>query len=257
MNESVESTVIHNLLGLQTISMAHAVCLSANTFRINQKHCAHVRLRCSRQVTLHVYSAIKPEKLLETVFGKSRVPSAVRERCLTYFFDQQQEMQQQQQDVVALLLSEKDERARWQVTATRSKSLLERRTEEVLMLKGCMNMRGVLEYVEEESRKIGVTGGRLDLWTSVLNDDADLVSCIHTATGWSKKVIPVKIQSLYDILNKHHHVGKTPFEWTKAGGLMIAEDAKMSILDCRLLQCLCQSYGIPSQVVPHKQSSES
>ena len=40
--------------------------------------------------------------------------------------------------------------------------------------------------------------------------------------------------SLYDILDKHHHVRKTPFEWTKAGGLMIAEDAKMSILDCRL-----------------------
>ena len=77
-----------------------------------------------------------------------------------------------------------------------------------------------------------------------------LSNCIQAATNWPEYVIPTRIQSLYDTLNKHHHIGKTPLEWDAVGGLKLEEGAKISITDCRLLRCICEAYGIQAQVVP-------
>lgn len=58
-----------------------------------------------------------------------------------------------------------------------------------------------------------------------------------------------QIQSLYDTLSKNHHVGKAPVE-TALEGLIIQESAKVSILDCRLLHCVCELLGVKAEVVP-------
>ncbi|KAL3155753.1 hypothetical protein ABBQ32_012770 [Trebouxia sp. C0010 RCD-2024] len=114
-----------------------------------------------------------------------------------------------------------------------------------------MNLRGVLEFVENEAKKFGATNiHRFGLWKWILKQKPDLRSCIQTTTSWDEQKIPGKIQSLYDTLNKHHHVGKTPAEWTAFGGLKIEEGPKISILDCRLLKCICKSYGIQAEVIP-------
>ncbi len=122
-----------------------------------------------------------------------------------------------------------------------------------------MNLRGLLKFAENEAQKSGAPSGpgRIKLWQWILKGDPDLVACITAATAWKECEIPVKIQSLYDTLNKHHHVGKTPIEWTAAGGLRVEEGANLSILDCRLLQCVCEANGILSKVVPASENYEA
>ncbi len=229
-------------------------------------------------------AAITPEELLTRVVGTSRVPGIVRERFLVTYFGQQQAQQEakalyQSQQVLHQaqqaeprqklesqleelrqklesqqyqLLQEARERARWEVSATHYKHLTDLRTREVLVLTGRMNLRGLLEYAEIEAKKSGAPTdkGRTGLWKWILKRNPQLVACITSSTTWKENVIPVRIQSLYDTLNKHHHVGKTPVEWTADGGLIIEEGAKVSILDCRLLHCVCELHGITAQVVP-------
>lgn len=203
-----------------------------------------------------------PDQVLTAVCGDARVPSAVRERLLVTFITQQRELEQQvrqQQDRLQDKLEQQQdklereirERSRWQLAAKDAEHLVHNRTTELLVLKGCMNLRGVLEFVENEAKKFGAPNlSRFGLWKWILKQKPDLKSCIQTATMWDEQTIPGKIQSLYDTLNKHHHVGKTPAEWTTVGGLRIEEGAKISILDCRLLDCICTSYGIKAEVIP-------
>ena len=207
-------------------------------------------------------AAISPEQFLTRVFGSSRVPRIVRERLLVTYFGQQQAQQQlhqsQQEELRNKLEHEMRERARWEVSAAQvqdlknqAQNLMERRTHQLLVLKGCMNLRGLLEFVEDEAKRFGAPTNkkRPELWEWILRQKPELVKCITAATTWKQSVIPVKIQSLYDTLNKHHHVGKTPVEWTAVGGLRIEEGEKLSILDCRLLHCVCESHGIKAEVV--------
>ena len=224
---------------------------------------------------------IPPEQLLTRVIGSSRVPSAVRERLLVTYLGQQQAQQSlhqaqqqaqqalqqaqqalhqsQQEELRQKLEQEIRERARWEVAAaqvqdlkSQAQNLVERRTHQLLVLKGCMNLRGLLEFVEDEAKRFGapINKPRLELWQWILREKPELVKCITAATTWKQNVIPVKIQSLYDTLNKHHHVGKTPVEWNDVGGLRSEEGDKLSISDCRLLHCLCESHGIKAMVVP-------
>ena len=200
-------------------------------------------------------AVLGPDQLLTEVCGEARVPSAVRERLLVTFMKEQQQLQQQlqqlQQQLHQKLDQETRERARWEVAATRAQFLIERRTQDLLVLKGCMNLRGVLEFVENEAKKSGgpVTS-RFKLWQWILRQKPDLKACVQAATSWDEHTIPTKILSLYDTLNKYHHVGKTLAEWTAVGGLRIEEGAKISLLDCRLLYCVCDLYGIKAEVIP-------
>ena len=102
--------------------------------------------------------------------------------------------------------------------------------------------------VTEESG--GPIKNQIQLWKWILQQQPDLSLCIQAATNWREFSIPTRVQSLYDTLNKHHHVGKTPVEWNDVGGLKIEEGAKLSITDCRLLRCICEAYGMQAQVVP-------
>ena len=160
-------------------------------------------------------------------------------------------LQQQHQKLEQELKQEIRERVQWQLAAKDAEFLVQTRTLDLLILKGCMNLRGVLEFVETEAKKSGapLNLSRFRLWKWILGKRPDLTSCIENAS-WDEQAIPQKIESLYDTLNKHHHVGKTPAEWTAVGGLRIEEGAKLSILDCRLLYCVCNSYGIKAEVVP-------
>ena len=190
--------------------------------------------------------------------------------------------QSQQEELRNKLEHEMRERARWEVSAAQVQDLVERRTHQLLVLKGCMNLRGLLDIVEDEAKRFGAPTNkkRPELWEWILTPQfrplfvcwgtkplsfilhniqessqiqrqkPELVKCITAATTWKQSVIPVKIQSLYDNLNKHHHVGKPPVEWTAVGGLTTEEGEKLSILDCRLLHCVCESHGIKAEVVP-------
>ena len=179
------------------------------------------------------------------------MPSAVRERLLVTFMMQQQELQQEMKQQQYKLEQELRERSQWQLAAKEAQHLVHNRTTELLVLKGCMNLRGVLEFAENEAKKFGGPNqSRFGLWKWILKQKPDLKSCIHTATSWDEQTIPGKIQSLYDTLNKHHHIGKTPAEWRAVGGLRIEEGAKIYILDCRLLACICASHGIKAEAIP-------
>ena len=248
-----------------------------------QNVCLTRQSRCVRRVKalIRPRALLEPDQLLTTVIGDARVPSAVKERLLVTFVKQQRELEQEhraleqehralerslQQEHRALerslqqehqkleqeLKQEMRERAQWQLAAKDAEFLVHARTLDLLVLKGCMNLRGVLEFVENEAKKSGapLSISRFKLWKWILFKRPDLTSCIEHATSWDEQAIPLKIQSLYDTLNKHHHVGKTPAEWTAVGGLRIEEGAKLSILDCRLLYCICNAYGIKAEVVP-------
>ena len=115
-----------------------------------------------------------------------------------------------------------------------------------------MNLRGLVEYAEVQAKRSGAPTDkrRTGLWKWILERNPQLVACITSGTTWKESIIPVKIQSLYNTLNKHHHVGKTPVQWTAAEGSRIVEGAKVSILDCQLLHCVCELLGIKAEVVP-------
>ncbi|KAL3156480.1 hypothetical protein ABBQ38_000784 [Trebouxia sp. C0009 RCD-2024] len=205
-----------------------------------------------------VHALLLPDQVLTAVCGNARVPSAVRERLLVTFMTQQRELEQEMKHKQDKLDQQQDklereirERSQWQLAAKDAEHLVQNRTTELLVLKGCMNLRGVLEFVENEAKKFGAPNvSRFALWKWILQQKPDLGSCIQTTTSWDEQTIPGKVQSLYDTLNKHHHVGKTPAEWTAIGGPRIEEGAKISILDCRLLKCICKSFGIQAEVIP-------
>ena len=177
------------------------------------------------------HALLLPDQVLTAVCGDARVPSAVRERLLVTFMTQQRELKQQHQRELEQKQDKLDqqqdklereirERSQWQLAAKDAQHLVHNRTTELLVLKGCMNLRGVLESVESEAKKFGAPNvPRFALWQWILRQEPDLKACIQTATSWNEQQIPGKIQSLYDTLNKHHHVGKTPAEWTAIGGL--------------------------------------
>jgi len=49
-----------------------------------------------------------------------------------------------------------------------------------LVLKGCMNLRGLLEFVEDEAKRFGAPKSkpRPELWQWILNEKPKLVTCI-------------------------------------------------------------------------------
>lgn len=148
---------------------------------------------------------------------------------------QLEELRQKLESQHNQLLQEIRERARWEVSATHYQNLTDLRTQEVLVLTGRMNLRGLVEYAEIQAKRSGAPTDkrRTGLWKWILERNPQLVACITSGTTWKESIIPVKIQSLYNTLNKHHHIGKTPVQWTAAEGLRIVEGAKVSILDCR------------------------
>lgn len=246
--------------------------LAANITSATRQLCPRVVGCRSRKRKSSPRAGIAPDQLLSAVCGKARVPSAVRERLLVTFANEQQaqhqqlqqlqqklddraeetrELQQKLDDRADRLDQETRERARWEVKAVRAQFLVQERTQALLVLKGCSNLRGLLEFVETEAQKSGgPIKNRTQLWKWILQQQPDLSLCIQAATNWREFSIPTRVQSLYDTLNKHHHVGKTPVEWNDVGGLKIEEGAKLSITDCRLLRCICEAYGIQAQVVP-------
>ena len=52
-------------------------------------------------------------------------------------------------------------------------------------------------------------------------------------------------QKLLQLQGQH-----TVSEWTAVGGLRVEEGAKISILDCRLLACICTSHSIKEEFIP-------
>ncbi|DBA94831.1 TPA: hypothetical protein ACH3X1_002372 [Trebouxia sp. C0004] len=259
------------------MNFAHPLSMTTSPYSVTLSRRAQTR-RVKRS-----YALLLPDQVLSEVCGTARVPSAVRERLLVTFMTQQreleqqlreleqqqqqhqreleQEMKQKQDKLEDKLEQQQDklereirERSQWQLAAKDAQHLVQSRTTELLVLKGCMrcmNLRGVLEFVENEAKKFGAPNvSRFALWKWILQKEPDLKACIQTGTSWNEQTIPGKIQSLYDTLNKHHHVGKTPAEWTATGGLKLEEGAKVSILDCRLLKCICKSYGIQAELIP-------
>ena len=232
--------------------------LAANISSATRQLCPRSVGCRSRKRKLSPRAAIAPDQLLSEVCGNARVPSAVRERLLVTFANEQQAQHQQLQQLQQKLNDRADrldqetrERARWEVKAVRAQFLVQERTQALLVLKGCLNLRGLLEFVETEAQKSGgPSKNRIQLWKWILQQQPDLSRCIQAATNWQEFSIPTRVQSLYDTLNKHHHIGKTPVEWNDVGGLKIEEGAKLSITDCRLLRCICEAYGIQAQVVP-------
>ena len=91
-----------------------------------------------------------------------------------------QELKQQQYK----LEQEIRERAQRQLAAKDAEFMVHNRTTELLVLKGCMNLRGILEFVENEAKKSGAPNqNRFGLWKWILKQKPDLQSCIKTATS--------------------------------------------------------------------------
>lgn len=114
-----------------------------------------VRILTVRRLPVKTRALLLPDQVVSAVCGKARVPSAVKERLLVTFMMQQQELQQEVKQQQYKLEQEIRERSQWQLAAKEAEHLVHNRTTELLVLKGCMNLRGVLEFVENEAKKFG------------------------------------------------------------------------------------------------------
>ena len=108
------------------------------------------------------HALLLPAQVLTAVCGDARVPSAVRERLLVTFMTQQRELKQQHQRELEQKQDKLDqqqdkldqqqdklereirERSQWQLAAKDAQHLVHNRTTELLVLKGCMNLRRFL-----------------------------------------------------------------------------------------------------------------
>jgi hypothetical protein len=121
---------------------------------------------------------------------------------------------------------------------------------QLLRLKGLLHMRGVLEYVEQHYKQqhLSTREKREVMWEKVLQQHPSLEQCIVRKTGWRSGVITNRISSLYDTLNKHCHTAYTPEEWTLRDAIVITDTHQAALLDCHVLVCICEHFGIPYEL---------
>jgi hypothetical protein len=124
---------------------------------------------------------------------------------------------------------------------------LQNKNFQLMSLEQFLHFRGILEYVEtHHGLALNVGKKRVDIWTGLLNEAPDLAQCIAASNNWSTspEALAVRIEKIYDNL-KHHHMAYTPREWEIKGAVVLSDQHVVSLLDCRVLACICQQYNIP------------
>jgi hypothetical protein len=135
---------------------------------------------------------------------------------------------------------------------------LQNKNFQLMRLEQFLHFRGILEYVEtHHGLALNVGKKRVDIWTGLLNEAPDLAQCIAAANNWSTspEALASRIEKIYDNLNKHHHMAYTSREWELKGAVVLSDQHVVSLLDCRVLACICQQYNIP-HVLDLKEDSQ-
>ncbi|KAG5180619.1 hypothetical protein JKP88DRAFT_223123 [Tribonema minus] len=121
---------------------------------------------------------------------------------------------------------------------------------QLLRLHNLLDMRGILEFVEQSYKEEpGTRPAPQVMWEGVLNDRKSLVACISQKTGWPLNTTKIasRICSLKDTL-KHSHLAYTPAERASRRAIIITNEHHASLLDCHVLACISEEFVIPYEV---------
>ena len=130
---------------------------------------------------------------------------------------------------------------RAKIELMRTDSMLTDRTSKLLFARGLLNVRGVLEWLEEEyGPKYGLQlNQKTDIWKAILSDpvQSDLVACLERATNKRKKGTELHsaVRQTYDHASNHVHGKKSPDDHTRTSTVVDIVEGPLLLAQAQII----------------------
>lgn len=215
----------------------------------------HLGLRSSRNRCSCVVNVQLPPSLDQALSARRINRPQVRALC---------ELQQQEAEAALKIqqreaqIQERDAQIQQrdaQIELMRTDAMLTDRTAKLLFARGLLNVRGVLEWLEEEyAPKYSLQlQQKTEIWQAILADpvNKDLESCLVRATNKQKqndKKIHLDIKETYAHASNHVHGKKSPGDHTRdSTHIYIVDIVEGPLLpkQAQIMICICKYFKFP------------
>lgn len=150
-------------------------------------------------------------------------------------------------------------------------NLLQKRSAELLFARGLLNVRGVLEYLEDDCRQSHILknpNDRQEIWTQILQESANqnLVTCLARANDKLKRKsskplnIERDISEMYQFASSSVYGKLSPELYREQEKIVYIVEGPLLPKHCQMLICICKQFGFPymySQVKTQHDDSRS
>lgn len=136
----------------------------------------------------------------------------------------------------------------------RTNAMLSDRTSKLLFARGLLNVRGVLEWLEEEhGPKYGLQSTqKTEIWKALLSDpvNKNLVACLERATSKRKRTTELHsvIRETYDHASNHVHGKKSPDDHKRFSTVVDIVEGPLLPAQAQIMVCICKHFRFPYEL---------
>ncbi len=140
----------------------------------------------------------------------------------------------------------------------RLENMLKERTGQLLFTRGLLNVRGVLEYLEDECRVSHIfekDPSRQEIWAQILQESGkeSLVACLLRANDKLKRKSTKPHSLEQDISEMYQHAGNSihghgklsPVQYEGMRRSVEIVEGPLLPNHCQMFVCICQHFGVP------------
>lgn len=135
-------------------------------------------------------------------------------------------------------------------------NLLQKRSADLLFAQGLLNVRGVLEYLEDECRQTHIlknSNNRQEIWAQILQESAnqELVACLARANDKLKRKsskplrLEEDISEMYQFASNSVHGKLSPELYRELDKVVYIVEGPLLPKHCQMLICICKHFGFP------------